>query len=52
MSDQPITLAVLARFHREVIVPDIQRIVDEAVSGSEARLRDEMQGFTIRFSRS
>jgi hypothetical protein len=28
-----------------VIVPDIQRIVGDAVSGSEGRLRNEMQGF-------
>jgi len=45
MSEQPITLAVLAKFHREVIVPDIQRIVGDVVSGSEGRLRNEMQGF-------
>jgi hypothetical protein len=40
MSDQPVTLAVLAKFHREVILPDVQRIVEE----SERRLRDEMHG--------
>jgi archaellum component FlaC len=53
MSDQPVTRSVLtsvltstlAKFHQEVIVPDIQRIVGDAVSGSEARLRNEMQGF-------
>jgi chromosome segregation ATPase len=45
MSDQPVTLAVLAKFHRDVIVPDIQRIVGDAVSASEGRLRNEMQGF-------
>jgi chromosome segregation ATPase len=45
MPEQPITLAVLAKFHREVIVPDIQRIVGDVVSGSEGRLRNEMQGF-------
>ena len=45
MSEQPITLAALAKFHREVIFPDIQRIVGDAVSGSEGRLRNEMQGF-------
>jgi chromosome segregation ATPase len=27
MSDQPLTFAVLARFHREVILPDVERIV-------------------------
>jgi len=40
MSDQPVTLGVLARFHREVILPDIQKIVEE----SEKHLRDEMHG--------
>lgn len=49
MSDQPLTVGALtgalATFHREVILPDIQRIVGDAVSGSEARLRNEMQGF-------
>jgi len=42
MSDQPLTLIVLAQFHRQVILPDIQRIVGDAVEGSERRLRDEM----------
>ena len=27
MSEQPVTLAVLARFHREAILPDLERIV-------------------------
>jgi predicted nucleic acid-binding Zn-ribbon protein len=40
MSDQPLTLAVLAQFHRQVILPDIERIVE----ASEHRLRDEMHG--------
>ena len=40
MSDQPITLAVLAQFHREVILPDIQKVVE----ASEGRLRNEMYG--------
>ncbi len=38
MSDQPLTLIVLAQFHRQVILPDIERIV----GGAERRLRDEM----------
>ena len=38
MSDLSIPLAALARFHREVIVPDIERIV----GASEQRLRDQM----------
>jgi chromosome segregation ATPase len=39
MSDQPITLAVLAQFHREIILPDVQRIVGEAIAGSERRIQ-------------
>jgi predicted nuclease with TOPRIM domain len=34
---------VLTRFHRDVVVPDVERIVGNAVEGSERRLRDEMQ---------
>jgi chromosome segregation ATPase len=45
MSDQLVTLSVLtsalAKFHAEIIAPDVRRIVQE----SEARLRNEMQGF-------
>jgi len=44
MSDQPLTLAVLAEFHRQVILPDVRRVVNEAVQSSESRLRDEMHG--------
>jgi chromosome segregation ATPase len=42
MSDVPLTLAVLAQFHREVILPDVKRVVEDAVGASERRLRDEM----------
>jgi chromosome segregation ATPase len=41
MSDPTIPLSVLTKFHKDVIVPDIRRIVEE----SEGRLRNEMQGF-------
>ena len=33
----------LTKFHREIVLPDIERIVGNAVEGSERRLRDEMQ---------
>ncbi len=33
---------VLTKFHRELVGPDIERIVGDAVEGSERRLRDEM----------
>ena len=43
MSDQPVTRAVLttalAQFHRELILPDVQRIVGEAIAGSERRMQ-------------
>ena len=31
MSDQPLTLAVLARFHQEVLVPEVRQVVREEV---------------------
>lgn len=34
---------VLTKFHRDIVVPDIERIVGNAVEGAERRLRDEMQ---------
>jgi chromosome segregation ATPase len=43
MSDQPVTLAVLttalAQFHREIIRPDVQQIVGDAVANSERRMQ-------------
>jgi hypothetical protein len=35
-------IPILAKFHREVVLPDIERIVGNAVEGAERRLRDEM----------
>lgn len=34
---------LLTRFHREVLLPDVGRVVAESVEASERRLRDEMQ---------
>ena len=37
-------ISVLTRFHREVVLPDIERIVTEAIAGVDSRvsrLRDE-----------
>jgi chromosome segregation ATPase len=39
MSDQPLTLAVLADFHQDIFLPDVQRIVAEAIAGSESRMQ-------------
>jgi predicted nucleic acid-binding Zn-ribbon protein len=36
-------IPILTRFHREVVAPDIERIVGNAAEGAERRLRDEMQ---------
>src|SRR4051812_3722644 len=49
MSDQPVTRSVLAsvltsalaKFHEEIIAPDVRRIVQE----SKPRLPNDMQGF-------
>jgi chromosome segregation ATPase len=41
VAEDPVPL--LARFHREVLLPDVKRVVAEAVEASERRLRDEMQ---------
>jgi len=35
-------LKTLTRFHREVVLPDIERIVSSPVGGFEKRLSDEM----------
>jgi hypothetical protein len=35
-------IPILTRFHREVVLPDIQRVVGAAVEESERRLRDEI----------
>jgi chromosome segregation ATPase len=43
MGDEPITYSTLIRFHREVLLPDVERIIGGAIEGVETRLRDEMQ---------
>lgn len=48
MSDQPLTLSALTttlvQFHREIILPDIHRIVGEVVGASERRLQGTLDG--------
>ena len=48
MADEPVTLAVLtkalAEFHRHVIRPDVQKIVQEAVEASERRISHRLDG--------
>ena len=38
MPDDPITLATLTQFHREVLLPDVERIVDKRIGDLERRL--------------
>ena len=44
MSDEPITLAVLAKFHREVIVPDMHRTFETLFERLVKPRFDEMDG--------
>ena len=41
MSDQPVTLAVLAQFYREVMLPDFERVIEKAASAIEPSERWE-----------
>ena len=36
-------LLVLTRFHREVMYPEMKRLLDETVQASERRLLDQMR---------
>jgi hypothetical protein len=55
MAGEPLTFDTLVRFHREVVVPDIERIVDSRVGGRIDALRNEMlshfDGVYKRFDR-
>jgi polyhydroxyalkanoate synthesis regulator phasin len=42
---------ILAKFHRDVLLPDVKRVVAEAVEASERRLRDEMHTLFDSLSR-
>ena len=44
MVDESVTFSTLVRFHQEVLRPDMERIVGDAVGAAESRLRDEMHG--------
>jgi hypothetical protein len=51
MSDAPLTLAVLAKFHQDVFLPDVQRIVGEAVDSLERRIDAKFDAVYQRFDR-
>jgi chromosome segregation ATPase len=51
MSDQPLTLAVLAQFHRDVILPDVERVVGALESRINARFDDVSGHFAAVYRR-
>jgi hypothetical protein len=42
---------LLTRFHREIVVPDLQRIVGEAVGALERRMNGHFDAIYQRFER-
>jgi len=44
-------IPILTRFHREVVLPDIQRTVGEAVDGLEGRMNAHFDAIYQRFDR-
>jgi hypothetical protein len=45
MTDQPVTLAVLVQFHREVVLPDLQRTVGDQISEADRHLTIQIERF-------
>lgn len=44
MTDPPLTLAALAKFHREILMPEVRQVVRDEVGGEIGGLRGEMHG--------
>ncbi len=42
MPEDPITLNALMQYHREVLLPDVKRLLSDSAESLEQRLRDEM----------
>ena len=51
MADQPVTLSVLAQFHREVILPDVERVVRAAVNDLRIEFSGHFDAIYQRFER-
>src|SRR4051812_1523803 len=51
MADEPITLETLVRFHREILAPDVTRIVDGAIAAAEQRQSSHLDAIYQRFDR-
>jgi len=43
-AQKALILAELAQFHRDVFLPDVQRVVQEVVGASERRLTSRLDG--------
>ena len=51
MSEQPVTLSVLLRFHREFLLPDVERIVGAAFEGLRDEMRTLHDSLLVKFER-
>jgi predicted nucleic acid-binding Zn-ribbon protein len=51
MPDDPITLATLTQLHREVLLPDMQRLVAESEQRIQLRLDAHLDAIYQRFDR-
>lgn len=49
MSDQPVTLAVLTQFYREVMLPDVERVINEIRVTGARRLHATNVALTSRW---
>ena len=51
MDERPLTIEALARFHREVALPDIERIVDARLIPIHLRFEDVFAHFDAIYKR-
>jgi predicted nucleic acid-binding Zn-ribbon protein len=51
MPDDPITLATLTQFHREVLLPDMQRLLVESEQRIQLRMDAQLDAIYQRFDR-
>jgi chromosome segregation ATPase len=51
MADEPITLAVLARFHQDVLLPDVREIVRAGIDGLRLEMHAGFDSIEQRLDR-
>lgn len=51
MPDDPITLATLTQFHRDVLLPDVQRLIAESEQRIGLRMDAQLDAIYQRFDR-